>query len=279
MDDTNRKIIAMQGGITSVITALKQHVTDEVVQEQCCAALVNLAYESADNQADITNSDGIVVLVTALKQHPMHTGVQQVGDRALGRLAYGNSDQQVAVAKAGGIEVLLAALKQHLTHAVLQSTACLALNHLAHGNVKNAAAIAEAATNTKIYGQMLLTMLSRSALKNSKKGGIAVAIATLKQRLTHVDSLSSNTRMQEEACNTLAIFTMFGNADEQLAIVNTGGIEAVVSVLKQRPRHASVWVQYCLALEELAKISDNQVAIAKVGGIAVVVDCEMFDGH
>lgn len=215
-----------------------------------------------------------MVLVAALKQHPTHTGVQQQGCAALGRLAYGDSVQQVSIAKADGIEMLLAALKQHPTNAAVQAVACLALHHLAHENPNNEAAIAEAGsiqlviktmatdngatTYNKVYGQMLLTILSLSALKNSKP------------------------RMQEEACNALAIITMFGHPDEQVAIVKKGGIEAVVSVLKQRSHGAvgttGVQDQCCLVLQELAKTSDNLVIIAKAGGNAVFDDCEMYDG-
>jgi hypothetical protein len=79
----------------------------------------------------------------------------------------------------------------------------------------------------------------------------------------------SSAAVQEQGCKALCILSF--NADNRVAIVAMGGIEAVVGAMAVHGSSAGVQEKGCSALSNLAVNTGNEMAIAAKGGIEAVV--------
>jgi len=75
--------------------------------------------------------------------------------------------------------------------------------------------------------------------------------------------------IQEEGCR--ALINLATNDDNQVLIVNAGGIAAIVSGMKDRVDHVDMQVEGCGALRNFAKNAENRVSIAEARGIVAIV--------
>jgi len=94
--------------------------------------------------------------------------------------------------------------------------------------------------------------------------GITVAVTVLKKNPTGCCA------SQQLACKVLGNLAYF-SVTHHVIIAKQGGIAAVVEVLRRYPLDAGLQADGCQALKNLARNADNQVAIMKAGGIAIVI--------
>ena len=106
--------IADEGGIESIVAAMRGHKPDRDVQLQALRALGNLAVHGNEVQDLIAGHGGIESVVEALRSHAGDSAVQLQGLRALGNLAYSHAANSVKIAAAGGIPAALQAMAAHV---------------------------------------------------------------------------------------------------------------------------------------------------------------------
>ena len=88
-DVENKKRIAADGGITAVLSAMRNHRAAAAVQEQACWALGNAAHDGhhdyTGNAELIGSKGGIVDVITAMQTHATVAAVQEKGCEALAK--------------------------------------------------------------------------------------------------------------------------------------------------------------------------------------------------
>ena len=171
--DENKVKIANLGGIQAILKAMKDHAAEAKVQENACAALLNLGI-NVDNKVKIAALQGIQAILKGMKDHATQAKVQRQACAALGSLAI-NDDNAVTIANLGGIQALLKAMKDHATEAKVQESACGALDNLpwtaenqalikqegAEELVRRAMSAANSSDYTKEWGEDLLDKLAQ----------------------------------------------------------------------------------------------------------------------
>ena len=110
-NDNNQEMITQLGGISRIVSAMKDHPMNAYVQEYGCAALQKLA-ENENNKVVIADEEGIARIVSAMRTHPNNANVQEYGCAALRCLAENNEKNRVMIVKAGG-KVTIACALQH----------------------------------------------------------------------------------------------------------------------------------------------------------------------
>jgi len=109
-DDDLQALIASDGGVEAILTAMRAHPLVAAVQEAACAALSNLAHYQGDNQVLIAGKGGIECLVEAMK---VHSGLQKLQEHACATLANLASNTAVdngKIVEAGGVERIVSGL-------------------------------------------------------------------------------------------------------------------------------------------------------------------------
>jgi hypothetical protein len=78
--------IAEEGGITTILSAMKTHSSNAYVQHYGCAALSNLVNNNENNRVMIADAGGIDAIQSAMENHSLNAMVQQYGCGALKNL-------------------------------------------------------------------------------------------------------------------------------------------------------------------------------------------------
>ena len=75
--------IARTEGITTILSAMKNHSSNATVQENGCAALWTLADNNNENKEKIASFEGNAVIYNAIQNHSSNAGVTKKGYKAL----------------------------------------------------------------------------------------------------------------------------------------------------------------------------------------------------
>jgi hypothetical protein len=110
-----------------VLSAMRAHPTDAVVQRDGCESLLDLAYNIRN--MPIAARDGAGAVIATMRAHASDAGVQQSGCFLLNILAE-NDNNQVTIAAGGGIDAVIAAMQTHASNANIQYNGCEALSSL-----------------------------------------------------------------------------------------------------------------------------------------------------
>jgi hypothetical protein len=127
--------------VSTLLAALKAHVTEPNTQEQACLSLCRMA-AAADES--IKGREAFRAVVAALRTHAASPHVQAAACSALAGLCSGAAaKKQAAACAAGALDAAVAALLAHPDDDAVQEYGCLACAHLmAPGHAAQAAAIA-----------------------------------------------------------------------------------------------------------------------------------------
>ena len=288
----NQKVMALAGGIELVLDMLRGHTGHAGLQETGCRVLVNLASDNKDNQKAIADAGGIEAVVHTMRGRSGHAAkVQEAGCCALAILASENKENQKAIG-AGGIEAVIGAMRRHTGDVGVQSAGCRALAKLSFGDKDNQRATAIAGG----IGVVVSAMRAHAGHNDDRDaapasaGGVAGWAWRSVSRISKVlrgfpmaapdgtasaDSTAGtvrSTELHEAGCSALARLA-FDDKDNQKAIADAGGIEAVVDAMRENKGHAGMQVAGCRALVNLASDNrDNQKTIVDAGGIEAVGD-------
>ena len=184
VDTDHRRLLVKDSAVKAIVGGMKEHPSDESIQELGCAALRNIGSGAdAATKAGISAGGGILVVVHAMRRHMASMAVQEQGLRALRNLAKDSSGNKVAIA--GTVPVIIEAMGQHGSSEAVQREGCATLRNLSVSSDNQVAiaacggvpAITSALTNfakvekVQVQGTGALFNLSFSpmALANLKK--------------------------------------------------------------------------------------------------------------
>lgn len=250
--DRNKRIIVSANGIEHICAAMAAHLSDEVVQEEGCGALINIATGSVDVQNSIASAGGVRLICAALKAHEKSEIVQGSGCWALACIAADSQAGSKAgvhlhVAEVGGVERICSAMRNHKKNAAVQVAGCRALANLAASNDADIQeSIANAAAVDRICGAMQ----------------------------AHLNSAV----VQKRGCGAL-MHIAASSVDAQASIARAGGIEHICTAMAVHAQSEDVQEKGCWALVCLTGDSStgNHVSIVKAGGIERI--CAAMAGH
>lgn len=267
----SQQVIAQAGGIEPLIQILLPDRADSIEsREHAAAALSDLALLQP-NRVTIVEGGGIDPIVLLLKEGASNG--KRNAAAALARLATGSDEIATAIAHAGAIAPLVDLLSgAHGDGA--QEEGADALFALA-GNEGNRLAITEVggigplvvllgSTNSKARGHAEGALV-RLSIESANR---AIIIKKLVGMLHVEEGHSGDAGAQEQAAAALANLAS-DSAENRMSIVDAGGIEPLLTLLKNESRLAME--NAVSAITQLAYKSDKiQRAIADVGGIPLI---------
>ena len=109
---------------------MEQHVGDESVQQEGCAALANLCWGEVQKQ-EVQAAGGTRCIFAAVRAHPVCAGVAEWACKALHNLACNNDAMRTALLKQSAIELVCSMLKDHPDASGVQLEGCITLASLA----------------------------------------------------------------------------------------------------------------------------------------------------
>lgn len=253
--DSERSLeIKEGGGYAAVLSALRRHVTDAAVCAAGCEATERFCdqYDSWPGACiqGVLDAGGAEVVVSLLRQHVASEKVCEAACRALGSLAHERSCHQRLV-DAGIVPPLLQVLRAHKS---MNGAVCALLKELATGSAGRASAIlqaggygalmeAAAAHRTRNHWRVLEALAGASrnaAVALVAAGGRDAAMAELQTTSNQTGFLASLVKSLPE---------------QRQAIVDAGGIEAVVTGLRNSNQQYSSDAGLRL-LDALTRVSD-----------------------
>lgn len=108
----NQKSIVLKGGIEVVLTAMKNHMEEESIQEEACRTLKNMMKYFDTAKQHVARHKGISRILQAMMTHPEYASVQRQACYALTSLSCLKSISDELVAKQGHA-VLLKTMQHH----------------------------------------------------------------------------------------------------------------------------------------------------------------------
>ena len=110
--DENKEEIQAEGGITSILSAIKIHINEENLIVWACGALYSIAFNDS-SKVLVGSSGGIEAIVQAMEIHSHHPGIQDHAILALDALCNGSQSNSIIVSSCRGIEAIMNALREH----------------------------------------------------------------------------------------------------------------------------------------------------------------------
>ena len=243
---TNKVTIAREGGITTILTLMREYPKSIFLQLYCCQALQNLAFDYSQNQLTIAEGGGITCIFNAMLRSPRIAELQEYGFMALRNLA-ANDENKEAIANNQGINNILSAMDRHSENATVQKNGCETLLNLA-GNGRIKELIAEAGGITTIL----------SAMMKHPKNAIVQEYGC-----AALWSLAWNNR------NGAQYWNQHNGSNSTTAKT---AISVILIAMFSNPHSVNVQHYGCAALSNLAENNDeNKVMIAEAEGITMIL--------
>ena len=281
-DDSFLSGAAMIGLVQQVVEVLDTYPDIETLQEKGCIALYYLGESGDDNKEGIIAANGIPTVVKAMKSFDGNGTLQNWAVGTLGSVATNSVSNKMMIGVLGGIDVIVQAMQGHIERVELQVSGLKALWSLTVSSADNCARVASSGGIESIVTAMhahtgfseiaeyscgavwsLICSDDVSILRHLGRSGIAKTI------IEAMNSQKDLIRLQEKGCATLAQLSTL--TAETYAIVDNGGIEAIVQSMLLYPDSFSVQEAACNTLKALAKISTkNRKMIVHAGGVDVM---------
>jgi hypothetical protein len=122
-------ILLHAGGIPIVLTAMKRHVNNAVVQATACSFLSAIGRRNHGNMQAVFAADGVSYIVKAMKTHLESKPVQQAALQALAQLAWLDGGER-AIFQAKGLPIIVASIRRNLRHVEVLKDGCGILLYL-----------------------------------------------------------------------------------------------------------------------------------------------------
>ena len=123
--DENQVQICSGGGHKQILSAMRRHANDLLVQEFGCEALWNLARHE-DHRGRLAETDAVTQVLTAMETHKWEPAIQAEGVGALCYLALDRRNE-VEIGKNKGIEIITQGMKRFVKNRKIQDRSCQAL--------------------------------------------------------------------------------------------------------------------------------------------------------
>eukprot|EP00561_Arcocellulus_cornucervis_P014220 CAMPEP_0185801620 /NCGR_PEP_ID=MMETSP1322-20130828/1531_1 /TAXON_ID=265543 /ORGANISM="Minutocellus polymorphus, Strain RCC2270" /LENGTH=666 /DNA_ID=CAMNT_0028497325 /DNA_START=285 /DNA_END=2285 /DNA_ORIENTATION=+ len=307
VDPTHRRLLVQNSAVKAIVGGMKDHPSDESIQELGCAALRNLGSGAdAATKASISAGGGILVVVHAMRRHAGSEAVQEQGLRALRNLAKDSSGNKVAIA--GTVPVIIEAMGLHGASEPVQREGCATLRNLSV-SADNQVAIAACGGVTAITS----ALISISKVEKVQVQGTGalfnlsfspMALANLKKEKRLKKALKGAAKRFPDSCekycdgilDRLPYATDDAKATQWPIPIDTaksgsrskksGGENAltddvsptlkILSHIHRLEDHTtSTEDESKVAIAELARLAvsyDHRIAISAAGGIPVIID-------
>lgn len=122
-------ILLHAGGIPIVLTAMKQHANNAVVQATACSFLTTIGRRNHGNMEAVFKADGVSHILIAMQTHLESTPLQKAALQALSQLAWLDGGER-AIFKAKGLPILVACIRRNLGHVEILKDGCGVLLYL-----------------------------------------------------------------------------------------------------------------------------------------------------
>jgi hypothetical protein len=182
------------------------------VQAQGCAALGNIAADSAPVSVSAGAAGAVDVIMAALRRHPADAGVQFSGWTALVHFTVYDAGSAANADAAGAVEAAVATLKRHAAHqAPVLGSACHALN-------------------------ILTGYCADGAAKAGAAGAVKAVVAAL-------CAFPDDGRLQRFGCE--ALYGLVQTADNRKRAFDNGAGEAIIAAMRRHAAEARVQAAGC----------------------------------
>jgi hypothetical protein len=231
----------VQGGVVvAVIDTMVDNESNLQIQERGCTILALLASaENLEVNFSIAETNGVELLVSALAVFGDNVNVTLQACKCFSYLSI-DPELRVMIVAQGGLRLVVVAITSNPDNAELVGFACSTLLNLTF----------DAEVSAYI--------------------GSGIVDAIVQTMTGHLKSAL----LQETGLGILQNISMRG-PDEKARIAEAGGVEAVVSVLREHIRLPSVVERGLATLWSLAVLDENQIRVANADGINLVVNCMM----
>jgi hypothetical protein len=122
-------ILLHAGGIPIVLTAMKRHVNNAVVQATACSFLTAIGRRNHGNMEAVFKANGVSHILIAMQTHLESKPVQQAALQALSQLAWLDGGER-AIFQAKGVPILVASIRRNLRHVEILKDGCGVLLYL-----------------------------------------------------------------------------------------------------------------------------------------------------
>jgi hypothetical protein len=241
-------------------------------------ALLNLCYL---DEGKVIRSGVIVVVIDLMYEIENHESVQEKGCTILQRLASSENLQvNLSIAQTEGIDLLIMTLATYSTNEFIQGQACKALSHLSIDpesrmciTTLGGLQLLVNALEMHMDNLELAESVSLALLNLSSDGDVEMLIESgvVETVVEAMKKYPTNSSLQQNGMGVLQNVSMKGSHAKSV-IAATGGIDAVIAALSGFLTDPSVLERAFTTLWSLAVLDSNQVRIAEVNGISLIIN-------
>eukprot|EP00977_Amphora_coffeiformis_P015531 scaffold4545_cov139-Amphora_coffeaeformis.AAC.6 len=230
------QLMAAEGGVKALVktVGMAEHFTNLQFQRVALRAITILTKDDEANRVSITEEDGIWSILLVMESLGFDEEVQQHACEALFAIATKHAENCAIINTQGGPRIISKGMKYHVLSEGVQQGGLSVLR--------------------------LITKDDAVATKFGSVGGVELVIESMRN--------FENITIQEHGCLTLCNMAMQEGNKE--TIVNLGGVQMIVSVMKLLKENSSLQKRCCRALESLATKKENKATIAAGGAIDAV---------
>ena len=236
-DDVSRGSLSSAGAIEACIQAMKHFESNAAIQEEACAALMNITIQQSLNCQQVIayqKNEALSLIVKALKTHQSVADVQEAGCGILHNLSDTEENAKI-VGRFGALIPVLNAMRQHENSKGVQAQGfCLLCNFA-------------------MVEELKAPMLG--------EGGIGMIVFAMRQLEEYVD-------MQKQACRALR--NLATDDQNKISIGACGGIAAMLSAMERHSENAAMQVLALKTIEGLTSVPRNRKTILTNNGIAII---------
>jgi hypothetical protein len=268
--DVDAKYILGADGINTILKAAESF--REVIPQttifhaKCCGALSTLSAE-ADCAGAIMSSGGLPVIVDIMKGRKREKIVQYVGCLALLNLARHREEYRDQILEGGGVEATVQVMENCTCEETLKR-GCELLSCLA-SSTKHIKAIVEAGairavsealekgipTSVHLLCEAFETLSSIIVDRSTANAFLTSTGGPLKLVVDAMHEHSDHDQLLAMGCKTLRNLALWTHNVE--AIVDAGGLDALISAMTDNPEIAKIQEQSCAALYILSSLDET----------------------
>eukprot|EP00960_Hanusia_phi_P023452 692165-Hanusia_phi.AAC.4 len=280
-----------EGGVAVVLNAMRRHVDSEGMQVEGCRALVALSHADDANVRKIVDGGGIDTIIEAMAKHDGSAGVQEQGCAALKRISCQDLECASRIMDSGGIETVIVGMRSNQESIGVQEQGYGVLGNLSEAVAMNnrertyaSAGPGDVKGETLEEGREQMSIepesieVSLQEVYNEKFMSFGVVRVVVDGMRNF--RLFGSVAVHKEGCRVLSNLTSSGEQEYCEQIIESGGVEAVVSRMKKFDNSAEVQEHGCRMLENLC--FQGQEYCKKIGrsGIdAVIVGMQKNPGY
>ena len=294
LTDEETQSLAQAGGITAVLGAMRAHLGETAVQEDCCGALARFASCDPVTREAVLEHGAIAALSAAMRSHPQTPELQEAAVAALAAIAVRDVPAEAVVIGSSCLAAVASAMRMHPHRLDLQRSGCSLLYYVAAGSDAGRTALVESHCIEAVAAAMRAHPKSEGlladgcgalcSLASSNDAGVVSHVVrtraidhVIEAMLTCPPSLAA---VQKWGCVAICSVTnahwIGGEAAESLLSYSPScsseRVRAVVRAMRAHPSDAVIQEQGCGALWGIASSDEvGRRAVMNDAGEVVVL--------